>query len=92
MVFRRVHQGRHSEGRPVAYNDDKGGSDCELIFRPPTTATTTVYGLVREMIPLQDEINKRRSKSLHLLNVASDDLRRRRGRQHRGVPPREGQA
>jgi hypothetical protein len=27
------------------------------------------YGVVRNLVPLQDEINKRRSKALHLLNV-----------------------
>lgn len=27
------------------------------------------YGMIRDMMPLQDEVNKRRSKSLHLLTV-----------------------
>lgn len=48
---------------------DKGGTDCELIFQSAyVDRDNNRYGLVREMITLQDEINKRRSKSLHLLS------------------------
>jgi hypothetical protein len=52
------------------HKTDKGESDDELVFQAAyKDRDNRVYGLVREMIPLQDEINKRRSKSLHLLNV-----------------------
>jgi len=55
---------------PSPYKDDKGGSDCELIFQAAyKNRDNETYGLVREMISLQDAINKRLSKSLHLLNV-----------------------
>lgn len=53
------------------YVTDKGESDCELIYQSAyADRDNNRYGMVREMISLQDEINKRRSKSLHLLNVA----------------------
>lgn len=51
------------------YLTDRGESDCELIFQSAyVDRDNNRYGLVREMISLQDEVNKRRSKSLHLLN------------------------
>lgn len=53
------------------YKTDKGESDCEMIFQASyKDRENNVYGLVREMISLQDAINKRSSKSLHLLNTA----------------------
>ncbi len=55
---------------PSPYKNDQGGSDDELEFQAAyKNRDNEVYGLVREMIPLQDEVNKRRSKSLHLLSV-----------------------
>jgi hypothetical protein len=48
---------------------DQGESDCELIFGSCyVSRDNDRYGLVREMISPQEEINKRRSKALHLLN------------------------
>ena len=55
---------------PSPHKDDKGNSDCELIFGSAYVSRDNErYGLVLEMISPQDEINKRRSKSLHLLNT-----------------------
>ena len=55
---------------PSPYVNDRGESDDELIFQSAyVDRDNNRYGLVREMITLQDEINKRRSKSLHLLNT-----------------------
>lgn len=55
---------------PSPHKDDKGGSDDELEFQASyKNRDNETFGLVREMIPLQDEINKRRSKSIHLINV-----------------------
>ncbi len=52
------------------YKTDKGESDCELFFQSAyVDRDNNRYGLVREMITLQDGINKRQSKSLHLLNT-----------------------
>jgi hypothetical protein len=56
---------------PSPYKTDKGESDGEMILQSAyVDRDNNRYGLVREMITLQDEINKRRSKSLHLLNVS----------------------
>lgn len=53
---------------PSPYQTDKGESDCELILQSAyVDRDNNRYGLVREMISLQDEVNKRRSKSLDLL-------------------------
>ncbi len=55
---------------PSPYKNDKGESDCELLFASAyVNRDNERYGLVREMIGPQDEINKRRSKALHLLSV-----------------------
>lgn len=55
---------------PSPYKTDKGESDCELFLQSAyCDRDNNRYGLVREMISLQDEINKRRSKSLHLLSA-----------------------
>ena len=55
---------------PSPYTNDKGESDCEMFFQSAyVDADNNRYGFVREMISLQDEVNKRRSKSLHLLNT-----------------------
>jgi hypothetical protein len=52
------------------HKTDKDESDCELIFGSCyINRDNERYGIVREMISPQDEINKRRSKALHLLNV-----------------------
>lgn len=60
---------------PSPYQTDKGESDCELIFGSAyVNRDNERYGLVREMIGPQDEINKRRSKALHLLNVNQTTL------------------
>ncbi len=54
---------------PSPHKTDKGESDCELFLQSAyCDRDNNRYGLVREMISLQDEINKRRSKSLHLLS------------------------
>lgn len=55
---------------PSPYRDDQGNSDCELLFQSAyVDRDNNRYGLVREMITLQDGINKRHSKALHLLNT-----------------------
>lgn len=55
---------------PSPYVTDKGESDCELVFGSSyVNRDNDRYGIVREMISPQDEINKRRSKALWLLNA-----------------------
>lgn len=56
---------------PSPYQTDQGESEPELFFQSAyVDRDNNRYGLVRIMISLQDEINKRRSKALHLLNTA----------------------
>lgn len=56
---------------PSPYVTDKGESDDEMVFQSAyVNRENERYGLVREMISLQDSINKRSSKTLHLLSVA----------------------
>lgn len=56
---------------PSPYVNDQGESDCELIFQSAyVDRENNRFGLVREMILLQDAINKRNSKALHQLNTA----------------------
>lgn len=55
---------------PVAFKDDKGRSWCPLFIQSAyVNRNNERYGFVRSMIGPQDEVNKRRSKSLHLLTV-----------------------
>lgn len=59
------------------YVNDKGESDCELIFQSAyVDRDGNRYGMVRQMISLSDELNKRRSKALHLLNTAQVKAKR----------------
>lgn len=52
------------------YKDKYGKPACSLIMRSMyVDRQNNRYGAVRGMISLQDEINKRRSKALHLLTV-----------------------
>lgn len=56
---------------PSPYYSDDGESECELIAQSAyVDRDNNRFGVVREMISPQDEINKRRAKSLHLLNTA----------------------
>ena len=56
---------------PSPYVTDKGESDDALVFASGyVDRENNRYGIVREMISPQDEVNKRRSKALHLLNTA----------------------
>lgn len=55
---------------PSPYVTDKGESDCGVEFGSGyVDRENNRYGIVREMISPQDEVNKRRSKALHLLNT-----------------------
>jgi hypothetical protein len=56
--------------KPSPYLDDEGEPSCPLIFQSAyVDRDNNRYGIVRDMIDQQDEINKRRSKALHLLSV-----------------------
>lgn len=52
------------------YVDEYGRSACSLILRSAyIDRENNRYGSTRDLISLQDEINKRRSKALHLMNM-----------------------
>jgi hypothetical protein len=52
------------------YLDHKGRPDCPIVARSAYVRRDNMrYGVVWDMIPVQDEINKRRSKALHILNT-----------------------
>lgn len=58
------------EPQPSPYLDDQGEPSCPLVFMSAyVDRDNNRYGVVRDMIDPQDELNKRRSKALHLLNV-----------------------
>jgi len=51
------------------YVDEDGESECPLIMQSAyVDRDNDRYGMVKDMLDLQDEVNKRRSKALHLLN------------------------
>lgn len=59
-----------TEPIPSPYVDREGQPTCSLILRSAyVDRENNRYGHVRDLISLQDEINKRRSKALHLLSV-----------------------
>jgi len=52
------------------FKDRRGESACPLILQSAyVDLENNRYGMVRDLISLQDEINKRRSKAMHLLSV-----------------------
>lgn len=58
------------ESEPVTYLDEDGNPECPLILQSAyIDRDNDRYGVVREMVGPQDEINKRRSKALHLISV-----------------------
>lgn len=61
--------GELEEYAPSPYLDDEGRPECGLILQSGfVDRDNDRYGIVRDFITLQDEVNKRRSKFLHLAN------------------------
>jgi hypothetical protein len=59
-----------SEPVRSVFRDRQGRSACPLILQSAyVDRDNRRYGMVRDLISLQDEINKRRSKALHLLTM-----------------------
>lgn len=57
------------EPEPSPYLDDEGNPECCLLaVSAYIDRENNRYGVVRQMVSPQDEINKRRSKALHYLN------------------------
>lgn len=54
---------------PSPFIDDEGNPENPLIIQAAyIDRDNDAYGIVRDQIPLQDEVNKRRSKFLHMVN------------------------
>lgn len=65
-----VRGGFVQEPQPVPFVDDDGMSESMYIFQSVyVDRDGNRYGAVKDWLSLQDEINKRRSKALHLLSV-----------------------
>lgn len=61
--------GELEESAPSMFLDEEGRPENPLILQAAyIDRDNDPYGIVRDMIPLQDEVNKRRSKFLHLVN------------------------
>lgn len=59
------------------YKDENGIPDCPYVaWSPCIDERGDRYGVVRNMRPMQDEVNHRRSKLLHLTNVRQVHMRR----------------
>ncbi len=63
-------QGMLANPQKSRFKDRHGKSTCALLLQSAfINRENQRYGMVRGLISLQDEINKRRSKALHLLSV-----------------------
>lgn len=61
--------GELEEAAPSPFVDEDGNPECALIFQSAyVDRDNDRYGIVRDYMTLQDEVNKRRSKFLHLAN------------------------
>ena len=59
-----------SEPQKSPFKDARGDSACPLVLQSAyINRDNQRYGMIRDLISLQDEINKRHSKALHLLSV-----------------------
>lgn len=59
------------------YKDENGVPDCPYVaWSPYVDERGDRYGVVRNMRPMQDEVNHRRSKLLHMTNVRQVHMRR----------------
>lgn len=57
------------ENAPSPFIDEDGKPECALILQSAyVDRENDRYGIVRDLFTLQDEVNKRRSKFLHLVN------------------------
>ena len=63
--------GELEESAPSVFIDEDGNPENPLILQSAyIDRDNDRYGIVRDMIPLQDEVNKRRSKFLHMVSNA----------------------
>jgi hypothetical protein len=63
--------GELEESKPSVFIDEDGNPENPLIMESAyIDRDNDRYGIVRDMIPLQDEVNKRRSKFLHMVSTS----------------------
>ncbi len=68
--FCKYHKGGILEQGDSPYVDEDGDTVCPLVMQSMyCDRENRRYGIVRDMIDPQDEINKRRSKALHMLTM-----------------------
>lgn len=71
-------KGGKLESMPVPFKDQDGKSYCPMFLQSSfVNRDNERYGVVRQMIGVQDEINKRRSKALH--RVSTRQVRSEKG-------------
>jgi hypothetical protein len=64
--------GELEESKPSVFIDEDGNPENPLIMESAyIDRDNDRYGIVRDMIPLQDEVNKRRSKFLHMVSTSN---------------------
>lgn len=72
--------GHLTDPAPSPFLDEDGKPECALILQACyRDRDNDPYGLVRDMIPLQDEVNKRRSKFLHMVTMRQTRVARALG-------------
>jgi len=71
-----VRGGFVQEPQPVPFKDEDGNSESMYIFQSVyVDRDGNRYGPVKDWLSQQDEINKRRSKALHLMSVRQSKVR-----------------
>lgn len=72
-----VRGGFVQEPAPVPFADADGNSECLYVYQSAyVDRDGNRYGAVKDWLSPQDEINKRRSKALHLLSVRQAKVRK----------------
>lgn len=72
-----VRGGFVQEAQPVPFTDGDGNSECLYVYQSAyVDRDGNRYGAVKDWLSPQDEINKRRSKALHLLSVRQAKVRK----------------
>ncbi len=62
--------GELEPSKPVTYLDENGEPECPLVLVSAyVDRDNNRHGMVRDLVPVQDEINKRRQKALHLVTM-----------------------
>lgn len=72
-----VRGGFVQEPQPIPFVDEDGNPESLYVYQSAyVDRDGNRYGPVKDWLPIQDEINKRRSKALHLMNVRQVKVRK----------------